>query len=122
AFRCAICGLKMLTPDQLNWEVQAAHIVPHSVFGRDDIWNGLALCHLHHWCFDAGWITLDEQYRIQVSPKVVVLPKNYGKIEDFELIRTLASENRQINLPSKSEFYPHSNSIRWHRQNIFYSC
>jgi hypothetical protein len=54
-YKCAICGLKIISPDSLAWEVEAAHIVPHSSSGRDDIFNGMAMCHLHHWAFDAGW-------------------------------------------------------------------
>ncbi len=58
SYKCAICRMKINSPDSLSWEVEAAHIVPHSSLGRDDIWNGLALCHLHHWAFDVGWLTL----------------------------------------------------------------
>ena len=29
-FRCAVCGLKINSPDNLCWEVEAAHIVPHA--------------------------------------------------------------------------------------------
>ncbi|MBN1464780.1 HNH endonuclease, partial [candidate division KSB1 bacterium] len=47
-YECAVCGLKIYSPDFLYWEVEAAHIVPHSSMGKDDIWNGLALCRLHH--------------------------------------------------------------------------
>ncbi len=56
-FRCAVCGMKIYSPDTLLWEVEAAHIVPHRANGKDDILNGLALCRLHHWAFDAGWFT-----------------------------------------------------------------
>jgi hypothetical protein len=36
-FRCAVCGLKINSPNRLFWEVEAAHIVPHRSFGRDDV-------------------------------------------------------------------------------------
>src|SRR5439155_2125081 len=42
-YRCAACGLKINSPDSLCWEVEAAHIVPHASFGKDDIFNGIAL-------------------------------------------------------------------------------
>ena len=57
-YKCAICGMKIYSPDTLIWEVEAAHIVPHRMNGKDDIWNAMALCHLHHWAFDVGWFTL----------------------------------------------------------------
>ena len=53
-YKCAVCGLKIYSPDSLIWEVEAAHIVPKREKGKDDLWNGLALCHLHHWAFDVG--------------------------------------------------------------------
>ena len=67
--KCALCGMKIKSPDLLYWEVEAAHIVPHSSKGRDDIWNGVALCRLHHWAFDVGWFTLRNDFTIQVSSK-----------------------------------------------------
>ncbi len=118
--KCAICGMKIQTPDLLSWEVEAAHIVPHSHMGRDDIWNGLALCHLHHWAFDVGWFTLLDQYTIQVSSKVQGLPTDFGKFGDYEFIRSFSGKNTKIFLPKRVEFYPHHNSIRWHRENIFH--
>ncbi|MGA2092922.1 MAG: HNH endonuclease [Sedimentisphaerales bacterium] len=120
SYKCAICEMKINSPDSLSWEVEAAHIVPNSFLGRDDIWNGLALCHLHHWAFDVGWFTLQDDYTINVSSKVYSLPSDYGKIGDYEFIRAISSKSIKILLPKKSELYPHQNAIRWHRQNIFH--
>jgi putative restriction endonuclease len=119
-YRCSICKMKIYSPDSSSWEVEGAHIVPHSCWGRDDIWNGLALCHLHHWAFDVGWFTLGDDYTINVSSKVNSLPSDYGKIGDYEFIRALLSKNIKILLPKRSEHYPHQNATRWHRQNIFH--
>ncbi|WP_394324619.1 HNH endonuclease [Haloquadratum walsbyi] len=41
-------------------EVEAAHIYPKSEDGTDDIRNGIALCKLHHWAFDCGWIPVND--------------------------------------------------------------
>jgi hypothetical protein len=120
SYKCAVCGMKITSPDSLSWEVEAAHIVPHSVMGRDDIWNGLALCHLHHWAFDVGWFTLQDQYQIHVSPQVNYLPPDFGRLGDYEFIRSMSSKRAKILLPDRREFYPHHNAIRWHRQNIFH--
>jgi len=120
SYKCAICGMKINSPDSLSWEVEAAHIVPHSSLGRDDIWNGLALCHLHHWAFDVGWLTLQANYIIQVSSQVQSLPSDFGKIGDYEFLRALSVKSTRILLPSRSEIHPHYNAIRWHRQNIFH--
>jgi len=118
--KCAICGMKLNSPDFLSWEVEAAHIVPHSSMGRDDIWNGLALCHLHHWAFDVGWLTLLDDYTIQVSSQVHSLPSDFGRLGDYEFLRTLSIKSTRILLPTRGEIHPHHNAIRWHRQNIFH--
>jgi putative restriction endonuclease len=112
--------MKINSPDFLSWEVEAAHIVPHSFMGRDDIWNGLALCHLHHWAFDVGWFSLRDDYTISVSSKIHSLPSDYGRIGNYEFIRAISSKSIKILLPRKSELYPHQDAIRWHRQNIFH--
>lgn len=120
-FKCAICGMKINSPNTFLWEVEAAHIVPHSSNGRDDILNGLALCRLHHWAFDVGWFTLEDNFRILASKKIKDLPADFGKLGDYDFIRQLSKENLIIALPKKQDFYPHPNALRWHRENIFYS-
>ena len=117
--RCAVCGLKIKSPDFLCWEVEAAHIVPNSSLGRDDIVNGIALCHLHHWAFDVGWFTLLDDYRIQVSSKIQHLPNGFGQMGSYEVIRSFAGAVTKICLPEQAEIHPHRNAIRWHRQYIF---
>jgi len=119
-YRCAVCGLKLQSPDSLLWEVEAAHIVPRFSFGRDDVCNGIALCHPHHWAFDVGWFTVLDDYKVQVSPRINRLPSDCGKLERFDLFRVLRSGRAKLCLPNRNEIYPHHNAIRWHRENIFY--
>lgn len=118
--KCAICGLKINSPDSLRWEVEAAHIVPHRRKGRDDIFNGIALCRIHHWAFDVGWFTLLDNYRIQASSQLSRLPLDFGKIDEYDFFHALAKRNLGIYLPGRLEIRPHRNAIRWHRENIFY--
>ncbi|MGH8529761.1 MAG: HNH endonuclease [Nevskiales bacterium] len=118
-YKCAICGLKIKSPDSLTWEVQAAHIVPNSLLGRDDIYNAIALCRLHHWAFDTGWFTLLDDYCVRVSKRVTAMPPDFGKMGGYEIFQTLASKRDKIYLPTKANVYPHHNAICWHRQNIF---
>jgi hypothetical protein len=119
-FRCAVCGLKINSPDWLCWEVEAAHIVPHGSFGRDDLFNGIALCRFHHWAFDVGWFALLDNYKIQVSSKLSQLPSDFDRVGDYEFVRSLTKNRAGIRLPEKREIYPHVNSMRWHRQFVFY--
>ena len=118
-YKCAVCGLKIHSPDSSSWEVEAAHIVPHRVMGKDDIWNGLALCHLHHWAFDVGWFTLLSDYKVLVSSRIDSLPPDFGKICGYKFLNSTTNQSK-IQLPSRSEIYPHYNAIDWHRKNIFH--
>jgi hypothetical protein len=118
-FHCAVCGLKIPSPDLLSWEVEAAHIVPNRSLGRDDLWNGIALCRLHHWAFDVGWFALLDDYQIQVSSRICDLPAKFAKAGGYECIRSLANQAAKIHLPKRKEISPHCNALRWHRENIF---
>lgn len=118
--RCAFCGMKINSPDSLTWEVEAAHIVPHSLMGKDDIWNGLALCRLHHWAFDVGWLALQDDFKIQVSSKIDSLPIGQGRMGDYEFIRGFSAKSHRIHLPEKDSMHPHRTAISWHRENRFY--
>lgn len=117
-FACAVCGMKIYSPKTLQWEVEAAHIVPHCANGKDDILNGLALCSLHHWAFDCGWFTLTDDLKVLGSKKIQDIPPNLGKIVHYDFMREL-EKYRPILLPNKKELYPHINAIKWHRENIF---
>ncbi len=118
-FRCSVCGLKINSPDSLCWEVEAAHIVPHGSFGRDDIFNGVALCRFHHWAFDVGWFALEDDYKICISSKLRDLPRDFARVGDYEYLGSLTKQLRRIQLPTRRQAYPHVNSIRWHRQFVF---
>ena len=119
-YKCAFCGMKINSPDTMLWEVEAAHIVPNRLKGKDDIWNGLALCHLHHWALDVGWFTLLDDYSIQISSKIQNLPSDFGKFGESDFLRTFITNKSKILLPQEKEIYPHKNSISWHRENIFH--
>jgi hypothetical protein len=119
-YKCAVCGMKICSPNTLHWEVEAAHIVPHSANGKDDILNGLALCRLHHWAFDVGWFTLEDNFKILASRKINDLSAELGKMENYDFVRQLSRENQRIFLPVEQYVYPHPTAIKWHRENIFY--
>ena len=119
-YRCAVCGMKICSPSTLQWEVEAAHIVPRSSNGKDDILNGIALCRLHHWAFDVGWFTLEDNFKILTSKRISELPTDFGNLWDYNFMEQLSNENLLIFLPEKKEIHPHPNAIKWHRMNIFY--
>jgi hypothetical protein len=119
-FRCAVCGMKIYSPNTLYWEVEAVHIVPHSKNGKDDLLNGLALCRLHHWAFDVGWFTLEDNYHVLASRRIKDLSADFGKLGDHDFMGELSKENLRISLPKEQAIQPHPNAIKWHRENIFY--
>lgn len=99
-----------------GWEVQAAHIVPHSYNGKDDIWNGLSLCRFHHWTFDVGWFGLSDNFEIIVSNKLSQIPESMGKSWNFNLLTKLSTGTVQF--PQNEELWPDVGAVKWHRENI----
>jgi len=92
---CAMCGARRETPDG-HPEVEAAHIFPKASGGPNDIRNGLALCRLHHWAFDNGWLGLTVDRRITVSD----LPGTDG-YDDFAPL-----DGTRLHLPDDARKYP----------------
>ncbi|MDR2924032.1 MAG: HNH endonuclease [Treponema sp.] len=118
-YTCCICGLKITSPNALYWEVEAAHIVPHNLNGKDDIWNGIALCRLHHWAFDVGWFSFSNKYRVMLSSQMKNIPNDFGKINGCEFFRNSLEANKRILLPEVHSMHPHENAVEWHRNNVF---
>ena len=116
--KCSICGLKLPSPNNLYWEVDAAHIVPHRLNGKDEIWNGIAFCKLHHWAFDVGWFSLTNDYRIIVSKNYNDLPENFGKILELDFLKNKLSDDKPISLPTVKDLNPHVSALEWHRNNV----
>lgn len=63
---CAVCGASRFSPEG-NPEIEAAHIYPKRQDGSDDVRNGVALCKLHHWAFDTGWLSLSDEHEVLVK-------------------------------------------------------
>lgn len=102
---CAICGRSRETPDG-NPEVEAAHIYPKEKNGKDDVRNGIALCRLHHWAFDSGWLSLTDDYEILVSEA----PDRDGYYEFKQL------EGGSVTLPADESVWPDTRFIEKHRE------
>lgn len=117
--KCSFCGMKLPSPDSLAWEVEAAHIVPNNARGKDDVWNGLALCRTHHWAFDVGWLTLSHRFTVAVSSRLNNLPTAFGQIGSVDLIRMFKKKTTKINLPDEKNLFPHESALHWHRENRF---
>lgn len=53
-YRCAFCGGVFGGLEGIRSGIDAAHILAWSKHDLDVVSNGIALCKLHHWAFDAG--------------------------------------------------------------------
>jgi putative restriction endonuclease len=108
--RCAMCGIRMITPDG-HTIVEAAHIKPWAL-SRDDLpTNGLALCRLCHWSFDEGLMSVEKDYEVLVSKQAKNDPNIPGPIMTFA--------DRPILRPSKQLYWPSQDNIGWHRGAVF---
>ncbi|SEH13052.1 putative restriction endonuclease [Natronorubrum sediminis] len=104
-FRCAICDRSRESPAG-TVDIEAAHIYPKQENGRDFIRNGLALCRLHHWAFDAGWLAISDEYRILVADR--------PELEGYEEFSRL--EGAQISVPPTEDERPHATFLAAHRE------
>jgi putative restriction endonuclease len=105
--RCCLTGLAI--PELLT----ASHIIPWSVDERNrtNPRNGLCLNALHDKAFDRGLISVDEEFRILVSPKV----KRENTGSPSELL--LQYEGDKIQMPH--HFLPDPTFLAFHRDTIY---
>jgi len=108
--RCALCGIRMRTPEG-HTVVDAAHIVPWSVSRNDDPRNGLALCRLCHWTFDEGLLGVNVQYTVQASPRL--------RAEQNLPAHLAALDGRGMITPADTDYWPAADSLQWHLGNVF---
>ncbi|WP_354635721.1 HNH endonuclease [Planktothricoides raciborskii] len=109
-YRCAICRLKV-TRNLTQNIVDGAHIQPFAQFYNSHINNGLSLCKNHHWAFDRGWLSIDDNYRILVAEDLQEDSPNAKPLKEFHF------EN--ISLPNLEQYFPSIKALDWHRKNIF---
>ncbi|WP_066425719.1 HNH endonuclease [Anabaena sp. 4-3] len=109
-YKCAFCGLRVTKAANQNI-VDGAHIKPFAQFYDSRIHNGIALCKNHHWAFDRGWFTADEQYKIVVSKELKEISPHAKPMKVFH--------GESLLLPAKEQYFPELEALQWHRQNIF---
>lgn len=92
--------------------VQAAHIRDWADSHDDHPQNGLALSATYHWLFERGLFTIDERYRIRVSP---VARDCIGTVDSL-LTRY---HGHPILLPADETRYPGQGYLDWHRTSKY---
>jgi putative restriction endonuclease len=108
--RCALCGIRMLTPEG-HTIVDAAHVKPWKESFDDSPTNGMALCKLCHWSFDKGLMSVGKDYEVLVSKRVQVEQNLPGHI--------LTLSDRSIFTPDEQNFWPTQDNLAWHRKRVF---
>jgi putative restriction endonuclease len=103
--RCAITGSK------IRPVLQAAHIRPVTSGGEHRLDNGLLLRSDVHTLFDRGYLGVDPNYRLHVSPR---LREEFGNGEQF-----YARAGQPIALPTRRADRPQGEFLEWHIDEIF---
>jgi putative restriction endonuclease len=90
---CAICGIQMEV-------VESAHIIEVREEGStDDVWNGVALCAVHHKLFDAHILVIRPNLGIAVNHEVVGHLESRGRSEGISHFVT-PYDGEQITAPA----------------------
>lgn len=106
--RCAFTGERTLPV------LNAAHIKPYSQKGPHAVNNGLLLREDLHTLFDRGYLTITEDYRIEVSKRI---KEDYGNGREYYKMHgknLLVLPQNKLELPAKEY-------IRWHNENVYIS-
>jgi len=104
--RCAVTGEKTLPV------LEAAHIKPFFKSGPHLTSNGLLLRRDFHTLFDRGYITINEDYRIEVSKRI---KEDYGNGRDY-----YAFHGKKLAvLPDKDQDKPAKQFLLWHNENVY---
>ena len=107
---CCVTGVRVSAPYAFSM-VDACHIVPFYKTFNNHPTNGIALCPNLHRAFDKGAITIDDKYRVVVSPTFVE-----NESSTYSL-KTLVG--KEIELPKDEQFMPDLEAFGWHRENTF---
>jgi hypothetical protein len=103
---CAVCRTRRETKNGQP-EVEAHHIRPVSDDGPDSVQNGVALCRLHHWAFEKGWIAVSDDYEILV--------RDWEDVPGYEEFSRY--EGDSLHLPENPQQYPDSKYLSHHRES-----
>lgn len=105
ARRCAVTGERTLPA------LEAAHIKPYAEGGPHAISNGLLLrSDLHH-LFDAGYVTVSADHRLEVSRRI---REEYENGRDY-----YARQGTAVRVPTLPALAPSGDFLRWHRENVY---
>lgn len=102
---CAISGGEVLPA------LDAAHIQPYASGGTHELSNGILLRRDIHSVFDAGYVTIDDQYRFVVSGRV---KKEFNNGNEYRRLH-----GTPLSMPIALLDRPDREALRWHNENVF---
>jgi putative restriction endonuclease len=103
--RCAV------TQERTLPVLEAAHIKPYNLNGPHEINNGILLRSDLHILLDKGYITINDEYRLEVSRRIK---------EEFENGRDYyAFKDNEIHKPHDLRSWPDKKYMQWHNENVF---
>jgi len=105
--RCAITGKDLLIDYRFFSNLEAAHILARASGGGSHPSNGIALERNLHWAFDKGFFTLTTDCKVEVHHDAMRIPYLQSK------------HGQEIFVPQDSRSKPNTDSIQWHRDNVF---
>lgn len=104
--KCAITGERTLPV------LEAAHIQPYSQNGPHAIANGILLRRDYHALFDRGYLTIESDFTIRVSPKI---KHDFGNGREY-----YAHQGKKLsNLPLVAEDLPSKEYLDWHNNHVY---
>lgn len=102
---CAVSGGKVLPA------LDAAHIKPYGLGGTHELSNGILLRRDIHSVFDAGYVTIDDQYRFVVSERVKT---DFNNGNEYRRLH-----GTSLTKPTAPGDWPDREALRWHNENVF---
>ena len=102
---CAVTGEHSLPV------LEAAHIKPYAQEGPHDITNGLLLRSDLHRLFDKGYVTVTDEFRLEVSDRLRV---DYSNGRSYYPLR-----GQRITPPADGRCAPAAAFLRWHNENVY---
>lgn len=103
--RCAVTREKALPA------LEAAHIRPYNVTPEHYVGNGLLLRSDVHRLFDAGYVTVTPEYRVEVSGHIRT---DFDDGENYQRLH-----GSSVWVPEASELQPARDNLEWHNENRF---
>ena len=102
---CAVSGGKVLPA------LDAAHIKPYAFGGAHSVSNGILLRRDILSVFDAGYVTIDAEYRFVVSERIKT---DFNNGNEYRRLH-----GTRLALPASTLSRPDPQLLQWHNNNVF---